>query len=97
MDARLPADDEAKIHAILDAHRDKIVEYHALRTRQAGADRFLDVHLVLHRALTVGQAHELTDDLEQHIGETLPGTDVTIHVEPCEAVCPRCSTERSAR
>lgn len=97
MDARLPAGDEAKIHAILDAHRDEIVEYHALRTRQAGADRFLDVHLVLHRALTVGQAHNLTDDLEQHIGDVLPGTDVTIHVEPCEAACPRCATERSAR
>lgn len=97
MDARLPAGDEAKIHAILDAHRDEIVDYHALRTRQAGTDRFLDVHLVLHRALTVGQAHNLTDDLEQHIGDALPGTDVTIHVEPCEAACPRCATERSAR
>jgi cation diffusion facilitator family transporter len=97
MDARLPAGDEAKIHAILDAHRDEIVEYHALRTRQAGADRFLDVHLVLHRMLQVGQAHELTDDLEQHIEEALPGTDVTIHVEPCGASCSRCAAERSAR
>lgn len=96
MDARLPGHDEAKIRAILDAQGEKIVEYHALRTRQAGADRFLDLHLVLHRTLSVGQAHELTDDLERHIEEALPGTDVTIHVEPCELVCPRCATERSS-
>lgn len=97
MDARLPAGDEAKIHAILEAHRNEIVEYHALRTRQAGADRFLDLHLVLHRTLSVGQAHDLTDDLEQHVGEALPGTDVTIHVEPCAAACPRCAAQRSAQ
>jgi cation diffusion facilitator family transporter len=98
LDVRLPAEDEAKIRAILDAHTDEIVEYHALRTRQAGPDRFLDLHLVLHRMLTVGDAHSLTDDLEQHIGDALPGTDVTIHVEPCGPSCPRCGTpERSAR
>jgi len=98
MDVRLPVDDEAKIRAIFDAHSDEIVEYHAMRTRQAGATRFLDLHLVVHRTLTVGQAHALTDDLEQHVAHALPGTDVTIHVEPCERSCPRCTAfERSAR
>jgi cation diffusion facilitator family transporter len=93
MDARLPVDDEARIHAILDDHQDEIVEYHAMRTRQAGADRFLDLHLVLHRTLTVGESHALTDDLERHIEEILPGTDVTIHVEPCEPSCARCGPQ----
>ena len=90
MDARLPEDEEAKILAVFDAHRDEIVEYHAMRTRQAGADRFLDLHLVLHRSLSVGQAHDLTDHLEEHISQVLPGVDVTIHVEPCGETCPRC-------
>jgi cation diffusion facilitator family transporter len=90
LDVRLPTADEEKIRAILDAHRDEIVEYHAMRTRQAGADRFLDLHLVLHRQRTVGDAHDLTDDLERHIEEALPGTDVTIHVEPCDESCARC-------
>lgn len=90
MDARLPRGDVANIQAILDAHRDEIVGYHAMRTRQAGADRFLDLHLVVHRILTVGESHALTDDLERHIEEVLPGTDVTIHVEPCEPSCARC-------
>ncbi len=91
LDARLPADEEAKIREVLDAHRADIVEYHAMRTRQAGADRFLDLHLVLHRSATVGEAHDLTDHLEQHLEEALPGIDVTIHMEPCEPSCPRCA------
>lgn len=90
MDTRLPPEDEAKVKDVFDAHRDDIVEYHAMRSRQAAADRFLDVHLVLHRSLTVGEAHALCDHLEHHIREALPGVDVTIHVEPCEASCARC-------
>lgn len=90
MDARLPSGEQAKIRTVLDAHQGEIVEYHALRTRQAGADRFLDVHLVLHRSLSVGQAHLICDDLERHLEEALPGVDVTIHVEPCDASCDRC-------
>jgi cation diffusion facilitator family transporter len=96
LDARLPEDDEATIRRILDAHQDEIVEYHAMRTRQAGPDRFLDLHLVLHRTLSVGQAHELTDDLERHIEKAMPRTDVMIHVEPCAPSCQRCrARERS--
>jgi cation diffusion facilitator family transporter len=90
MDTRLPPEDEAKIKDVFDAHKDEIVEYHAMRTRQAAADRFLDLHLVLHRSLTVGEAHALCDHLEHHIREALPGVDVTIHVEPCEDSCARC-------
>jgi hypothetical protein len=33
----------------------------------------------------------MTDHLEQHLVEALPGVDVLIHVEPCDASCPRCA------
>lgn len=91
MDTRLPPDEEARILEVFEEHRGDIIDYHAMRTRQAGTDRFIDVHLVLHRRSTVGEAHALCDHLEQHIGEVLPGVDVTIHVEPCEALCARCA------
>ncbi len=90
MDTSLPPEEEARIRAILNAHDQEIVDYHALRARRAGAARFLDLHLILHRTLSVGQAHALCDHLEAHIQEELPGTDVTIHVEPCGPTCPRC-------
>lgn len=91
MDTRLPPREESTIREILDAHRGEIVDYHELRSRRAGKRRFIDLHLVLHRTLTVGQAHQLCDHLEEHIEQTLPGTDITIHVEPCGPSCPVCS------
>jgi len=90
MDTSLPPDEEAAIRRILDEHRGEIVEYHALRARKTGPHRFLDLHLVLHRILRVGEAHALCDDLERHIEDALPGADITIHVEPCETPCPVC-------
>jgi divalent metal cation (Fe/Co/Zn/Cd) transporter len=91
MDTSLPTGEEAVIRGILDAHEEEIVEYHALRSRKAGAHRFLDLHLVLHRTLSVGEAHALCDHLEEHIEGALPGTDITIHVEPCGPDCPVCA------
>jgi cation diffusion facilitator family transporter len=91
MDTRLPADEESQIRDILADHAEEIVDYHALRTRKAGSDRFIDLHLVLHRTLSVGQAHGLCDDLEAHIHQALPRTDITIHVEPCGPTCARCA------
>lgn len=92
MDRSLPPDEEQRIRRILDAHREQIVEYHALRARRTSVERFLDLHLVLHRTLTVGQAHALCDHLEEHIRGALPGADITIHVEPCGPSCRRCAS-----
>ncbi len=91
MDSSLPPDEEDAIRGVLDAHREEIVDYHALRARRVGTDRFIDLHLVLHRDLSVGQAHALCDHLEEHIRQVLPGTDITIHVEPCGLSCSRCA------
>jgi len=96
MDTSLPPAEEAAIKAILDAHKDDIVEYHAFRARKAGSRRFIDLHLVLHRTMTVGQSHALTDHLEGHIEAELPRTDITIHVEPCGPTCPRCAAIEAA-
>jgi len=90
MDTSPPPGEVAAIRRILDEHQGLIVEYHALRARKAGPSRFLDLHLVLHRMLSVGEAHALCDDLERHVGDALPGTDITIHVEPCESPCSVC-------
>ncbi|HXF82180.1 MAG TPA: cation diffusion facilitator family transporter [bacterium] len=93
MDTSLPQGEEDVIRRILDDHQAEIVEYHALRSRRVGTKRFIDLHLVLHRTLSVGEAHRLCDDLEEHVGDALPGTDVTIHVEPCAPGCRICAAK----
>lgn len=97
MDTNLPPDEESKVRAILGDHKEEIVSYHGLRSRQAGSDRFIDLHLVLHRTLSVGEAHTMCDDLEDHIRAALPGADITIHVEPCAPDCKRCAAILATR
>jgi len=97
MDRALPRDEEAQIRAVLDARRDQVLDYHALRTRRVGAQRFLDLHVVLHRTASVGEAHALCDELEAEILRRLPGTDITIHVEPCGPDCVRCASAVPSR
>jgi cation diffusion facilitator family transporter len=83
MDIRLPADEVRLVEACLSEHRrGGIRGYHHLRTRKAGRQRYVDVHLLVDPQQTVAQAHNLSDALEQAILDRLPGAEVTVHFEP---------------
>lgn len=92
VDRSLPDDEEARIRAVLDAHGDHVAEFHGLRTRRSGPDRFVDLHLCVARTMTVEQSHALADQLEHEIEATLPRCSATIHVEPCSGSCDACGT-----
>jgi divalent metal cation (Fe/Co/Zn/Cd) transporter len=65
--------------------------FHHLRTRKAGAARFIEFHVVVDKDLTVERAHNLADAITRDIKAKLPGATVTIHVEPCDGQCrPAC-------
>jgi len=59
--------------------------FHALRTRKAGATRFIEFHLLLPGETSVRESHALCDRLEASISSHLARASVTIHVEPQEA------------
>ncbi|MCL5942175.1 MAG: cation diffusion facilitator family transporter [Actinobacteria bacterium] len=68
--------------------------YHKLRTRRAGNVRFVDVHLFARADLTLEEAHGISDRVERAIGERFPGSNVTVHMEPCDGVCgPACADD----
>lgn len=92
VDQRLPEDEEAAIRRIIDAYGDNITEFHELRTRRSGPDRFVDLHLCVAHTLTVEESHALADHLEAEIEEALPRCSATIHVEPCSGSCDACGT-----
>lgn len=92
VDQRLPEDEEATIRGIIDAHGDNIAEFHELRTRRSGPDRFVDLHLCVAHTLTVEESHALADRLESEIEAALPRCSATIHVEPCTGSCDACGT-----
>jgi cation diffusion facilitator family transporter len=57
------------------------VSYHSLRTRKAGNYRYVDLHLNVPAAMTVKEAHDLCDTIEDAIKKSIDHTEVTIHVE----------------
>jgi cation diffusion facilitator family transporter len=82
MDAALPADELAIVRGVLDTYAARGVEYHALRTRQAAARRFVSLHLLVPNSWTVQQGHSLADAVEGDIRAALPNASVFTHLEP---------------
>ncbi|PZD70353.1 Ferrous-iron efflux pump FieF [Acaryochloris thomasi RCC1774] len=84
MDTALPETEQAIIHETLATYKERGIQFHALRTRVAGARNFVALHVLVPGNWTVQQGHELCDELEIHINQELPGTDVMTHLEPIE-------------
>ena len=78
-------EEEDRIRRVLEEHRSRFVDYHELKTRRSGNQVFAELHLSVDEALTVGEAHELTDHLEEELQAKLLEVTLTIHVEPTEA------------
>ena len=84
LDTSLPEETLDKIKAILDAHSGAGVRYHALRTRQAGARRFISFHILVPGNWTVQRGHDLLERIEEQIREVVPNSVVDTHLEPIE-------------
>lgn len=83
LDRALPADEQAKIRAILDADPG-VISHHALRGRHLGSDHDVDVHVVVARDWSVVQAHDLADRLETEIEAALAPCRAVIHIDPLD-------------
>jgi cation diffusion facilitator family transporter len=84
MDHALPEEVQAAVRAAIEARLGPGMDFHALRTRQAGARKFVDFHLLVPGALSVRRAHEMTGSVEESVRAALPGAEVTVHIEPIE-------------
>jgi len=83
-DQALPDADLKAIVQELRQFGDEFIEMHRVRSRAAGVERHLDVHLVVAPETTVRVAHELCDRMERAVARRFPDTLITIHVEPAE-------------
>lgn len=90
LDVRLSEDDEKRIRAVLERYQPEFVEYHTLRTRKAGSEQHIDLHLVTAAALPVAEAHHLCECMEKEIRAIFPNAQVLIRVEPCSGECVVC-------
>jgi len=60
------------------------IDYHALRTRQSGARKFISVHILVPDEWTVQKGHELTEQIENDICSAVSDSIVFTHLEPLE-------------
>jgi cation diffusion facilitator family transporter len=97
MDAALPVDEIERIQQVIEAHIPPQTAYEAMRTRKAGARRFIEFHLLMPGATPVRDAHGLCDRLEEAIQAELPNASVLIHVEPGELLGAAATQPHAAR
>jgi cation diffusion facilitator family transporter len=96
LDVALPTDEEEQIReALAQIMPAGLVGFHELRTRRAGSERYVDMHLVVPRDMSIAEVHDLCDLVELKINERFPLANVLVHAEPCEdedcSVCSGCA------
>jgi cation diffusion facilitator family transporter len=84
MDTALPTHERDTIHKILELQRQSGVEYHAFRTRQSGAHKFVSLHVLVPGDWTVRRGHQQLELIEADIRSTLPNVSVFTHLEPVD-------------
>ena len=82
MDAALPAAELEILKKLLDRYADEGVHYHALRTRQSGAQRFVSLHVLVPGDWSVQQGHDTLERMEAEIRRALPPVTVFTHLGP---------------
>ena len=82
LDRALPEADLRTLHEVLDRHRARGLDFHAVRTRQAGARSFVSLHVLVPTDWTVEHGHNVAHEVEEDIRTAIPGASVIAHLEP---------------
>ena len=83
LDAAISIEDTGEVTRLFTEYSKRYgVSFHALRTRQAGARRFISFHFLVPDAWTVAQAHQLSEEIEARIRSMVPNAAVFTHIEP---------------
>jgi cation diffusion facilitator family transporter len=83
LDQAISADEQNEVTKLFKEYSRRYgVSFHALRTRQAGARRFVSFHLLVPDAWSVAQAHQLSEEIESRIRSMVPNAGVFTHIEP---------------
>jgi cation diffusion facilitator family transporter len=82
LDEAISDEQLATVNAVIAAAATGSIEVHDLKTRHAGRMIFIDFHLVVPGKISVLEAHDTCDKIEQALVAAFGDVTVTIHVEP---------------
>ncbi|NMO02505.1 cation transporter [Gordonia sp. TBRC 11910] len=84
MDTALPDADVADIEAVLEHFRGDGIDFHDVRTRAAGHQRFVQLHMLVPGDWSVRAGHDLVEQVEESMRDAVEDLIITIHLEPVE-------------
>ncbi len=87
MDTALSVGDLEVVQAVWNRYAPEGIQFHALRTRQAGTRRFVSFHVLVPGKWTVQQGHQLLERIEGDVRSALSGTTVFTHLESLDDPC----------
>jgi cation diffusion facilitator family transporter len=82
MDVAWPAEDLNTLNQIFDPYLKTGLAVHAVRSRVAGARKFLTFHLLVPDEWTISHGHEVVEKLEADIQAAIPNVNIVCHMEP---------------
>lgn len=82
LDESVPTEELNSVKSILESYKDQGVSYHALRSRQAAARKFMVVHLLVPGEWSVKKGHMLAEQVEMQVMENVSNSNIVTHVEP---------------
>lgn len=81
MDTAIPSEEMVELKKVLDRYSEPNVQFHAIRTRQAGVRRFITLHVIVPGEWTVQKGHQLLERIESDIRAAIPSANVMTHLE----------------
>ena len=84
MDVGVELEETMRIRDTISSHAAGAIEAHDLRTRVAGQVTFIEFHLVVPSKMTVGDAHDICNRIEDALKQEIENARIVIHIEPEE-------------
>ncbi|WP_163325369.1 cation diffusion facilitator family transporter [Draconibacterium mangrovi] len=78
---RVPEETYLKVRSILDG-LDEIEQYHDLKVRAAGAEFFVELNIHIKSKMSILEAHEIANMIENKIKNEISRCHVHVHIEP---------------
>ncbi|MCZ0860196.1 cation diffusion facilitator family transporter [Methanocorpusculum sp. MG] len=89
MDESLSEDEVILIKEIICRHANEFTNFHSLKTRRSGPNRFVEFHLMMPHATPLDAAHAVLKGIENELVAEMPRTSVIVHLDPCDGRCGR--------
>lgn len=84
LDSSIPKEELDIINNILKKYERRGLKFHGLRTRQSAQRRFVDFHVLTPGNWSVRRGHDILEDIEKDIRDSIQMVTVSTHLEPVE-------------